>query len=124
MSKKLSARTKIEICEQIKEKKMKDRAICDKFKISKGALFRIKSEMDEILKTKCLDDSEEDSYKLNEAIYASFCALRNRDIPINGPVLKTVALKVAVRASMPDFKASNGWLFRFKEKYKIKFKAL
>ncbi|KAF7701578.1 Tigger transposable element-derived protein 6 [Cucumispora dikerogammari] len=124
MSKKLSARTKIQICEQIKEKKMKDRAICAKFKISKGALFRIKSEMDKILKTKCLDDSEEDFYKLNEAIYASFCEVRNRNIPINGPVLKTVALKVAVRASMPDFKASNGWLFRFKEKHKIKFKAL
>ena len=94
------------------------------FKISKKALFRIKYEIDEILKKKCLDNSKKCSYRINEAIYASFCALRNRDIPINGPVLKTVALKVAVRASMPDFKASNGWLFRFKEKYKIKFKAL
>ncbi|KAF7685267.1 hypothetical protein CDIK_3984 [Cucumispora dikerogammari] len=80
--------------------------------------------MNEILKTNCFDNSEVDSYKLNETIYFSFCVLRDRDIFLNDLVLKTVTLKVAARSSILDFKPLKKWFFGFKEKNKIKFKTL
>ncbi|KAF7699545.1 Tigger transposable element-derived protein 6 [Cucumispora dikerogammari] len=77
-----------------------------------------------IFKTKCVEDSEDDKYNLNDTIYSTFSQLRNKNFPISRSILRTVALKSAERFSVTDFKTSSMWLSRFKDKYGIKFKIL
>lgn len=56
--------------------------------------------------------------------YSVFCSLRDENIPINGPILKTIALKIAKELKNDSFKASNGWVEKFVKKYGITFKNL
>jgi hypothetical protein len=39
---------------------------------------------------------------------------RDNNIPINGPILKAKALKMSQKLNVPNFKASDGWLDKFK----------
>jgi hypothetical protein len=48
-----------------------------------------------------------------------FQQMRSENIPINGPVLREKATKIALRLNIENFEASNGWLHRFKKCYGI-----
>lgn len=45
-------------------------------------------------------------------------------MPINGPLIKEKALKLADQFNLHDFIASNGRLEKFTKRYSISFKAL
>ena len=46
---------------------------------------------------------------------------RSKNIPVSGPMLKEKAIAVATQMGLEqEFKASNGWLEKFKTRYKIK----
>jgi centromere protein B len=45
--------------------------------------------------------------------------MRSENIPINGPVLQEKATKIALSLKIENFKASNGWLDRFKKHHGI-----
>ena len=51
-----------------------------------------------------------------------FIGARNDNIPISGPVLCAKAEELASQLDIESFKASTGWLDRFKERNDIKFK--
>ncbi|CAF1281361.1 unnamed protein product [Adineta ricciae] len=62
---------------------------------------------------------------INNAVYEWFVAQRSKKIPIFGPILQEYAKKVALemdRAS--SFKASNGWLERFRARHNIQFRVI
>jgi centromere protein B len=45
--------------------------------------------------------------------------MSSENIPINGHVLWEKATKIALRQKIENFKASNGWLERFKKRHGI-----
>lgn len=47
-----------------------------------------------------------------------------KNIPISGPILKEKALQVSNEFECENFKASNGWLDKFKSRYNISFKVV
>ncbi|KAL4153097.1 hypothetical protein QTP88_000930 [Uroleucon formosanum] len=49
---------------------------------------------------------------------------RAKNIPISGPILKEKALQVSKEFECENFKASNGWLDKFKSRYNISFKVV
>ena len=53
-----------------------------------------------------------------------FQEVRKRNIPLSGPVIKAKALKYATDLEIEDFKASEGWLDKFKARHNIKFKQI
>ena len=52
---------------------------------------------------------------LNDAVWEWFKKNTERRIPIDGPLIQQFATKVADKLGYADFKASSGWLTRFKE---------
>ena len=48
--------------------------------------------------------------------------MRAKDIPLSGPVLKVKVSEFATSFGCVDFKASEGWLGKFKTRHGISFK--
>ena len=46
----------------------------------------------------------------------------NKNIPIDGPIMQEQAIRFANLFGIKDFKASNGWLEKFKTRYSLTFK--
>ena len=63
-------------------------------------------------RTAALDDVE-------EALMKWFRDVRDKNLPVSGPLLKEKAEVFAKSLGHPGFKASNGWLARFKERNNI-----
>lgn len=62
------------------------------------------------------------SYKfvdINDVVYKWFCTARAKGIPISGPIIQEKALQYSRDLNMGGFKASNGWLDRWKSCYSI-----
>lgn len=51
-------------------------------------------------------------------------AARSQFLPISGPLLKEKADEIALRLGIVDFKASEGWLSRFKHRQYLSFKSV
>ena len=64
--------------------------------------------------------------KLDEALLMWFFQARSQGIPLNDPILEEVAivLKDKLGGEALNFKASNGFLCRFKERHNICFKTI
>ncbi|MGH0117396.1 UNVERIFIED_CONTAM: hypothetical protein FKN15_034583 [Acipenser sinensis] len=56
------------------------------------------------------------------ALLQWFIQARTRQIPVSGPLLMEKANRLAQGLGLMDFKATNGWLERWKERNAIKFK--
>ena len=61
---------------------------------------------------------------LNEQVWEWFVAARSKNIPVSGTILQEKALNIATELGQTDFKASNGWLEKFRLRYNINFKVL
>jgi len=62
--------------------------------------------------------------KINDIIYEWFYTARAENIPVNGSLLRGKVIEVAKKLEVPEFKASNRWLKKFKLRYKIVFKTM
>ncbi|CAF1143326.1 unnamed protein product [Adineta steineri] len=63
--------------------------------------------------------------EISEKTYEWFALQRSKRIPISGPILREYALKMAAElGDTSGFKASNGWLERFKSRYNIQFRII
>ena len=49
-----------------------------------------------------------DGLAIDDAVFNWFCKVRNKNIPISGPLLKKKALKASHSLKLTDLKASNG----------------
>ncbi|XP_029654756.1 tigger transposable element-derived protein 4-like [Octopus sinensis] len=123
MPRKLNQSEKIRICKDI-QSGHKDKMICEGFNISKGMLYRLKKKREGILAQGFSTSEGTIGYELNAQVYEIFRNLRSKGFPINWSTLKLIARKIAYRNSNHDFTASNGWLYRFKKQFEIKFRIL
>ena len=57
---------------------------------------------------------------IEEAVYDWYLLARERLISVTGPMLQEEALFTADGMEHADFKATNGWLQRFKERHNIR----
>ena len=61
---------------------------------------------------------------IEEALFKWFTSARSAGVPITGPVLATKAESLAEKLGRINFKASNGFIERFKERKGIVYKCL
>ena len=52
---------------------------------------------------------------VDSTLYDLYCLARHRLVPVTGPMLQEEALIIAHSLGINGFKASNGWLQRFKD---------
>ena len=53
---------------------------------------------------------------MNDAVWEWFKKKTEQHTPVDGPVIQEFAMKAAKKLGYPEFKASSGWLTRFKER--------
>ena len=53
-----------------------------------------------------------------------FTSMKDRKIPLSGPLLLEKANSFAIQLGITEFKQSTGWLDSFKERHDITFKAM
>ena len=110
--------------------KITPEAISKKYSVSLATVYKIKNNSASIIKT--LEDNPNTNRKrirnskneINLAVYDFFVGCRSKNIPISGPMLQTKALIIAKHFEIENFKASNGWLEKFKLRHGIEFKDL
>ena len=56
-----------------------------------------------------------DYEQVDKAILKWFCLQRSQHIPIDGTMIKEKALVFAEKFNLPNFKASDGWLNKWKK---------
>ena len=59
--------------------------------------------------------------EVDKAVFKWFSLQRSQNFPIDGPILKEKALQFAKSFNFPTFKASNGWLDKWKKGKKTAF---
>jgi hypothetical protein len=57
-------------------------------------------------------------------LYRWFISARSKNLPVSGLILQAEATKLAGKLGTSDFKASNGWLDRFKRRHNIVYKQI
>ena len=65
-----------------------------------------------------------DNKDLDEAVFTWFKNVRSNNILVNGIIIKEKALSLAKSLELTDFRASNGWLDKWKQRRNVTFKAV
>lgn len=127
----LNLEKKIEIIERLK-KGESGASLAREYGVGKSTIFDIKSKQEAILQFACKQDSSEgtknrktlksaDNNDLENALYLWFTQRRSLGEPISGPMLCEKALEFNKKLNGPtDFKASSGWLSKFKQRHGIR----
>lgn len=111
------------------------RALADKYKISIGSVSNIIKRKAEYMEnyeqnensTKKRNVRDEFSQQLDEKVYEWFVVQRSKNIPISGPLLQERARQIRQQLGGPnadDFKASNGWLEKFRIRHGIQHRII
>jgi len=135
--KKMSYEKKVEIARKIQQGNMTERRLAEIYDTSKGTIHRIRKDIllyldplhnqpkSQIKSDREIDRTVASKWKeLDRIVFEVFSRMRMCSISINGPVIKAIALKVAEKSGLNDFKASSGWLERFKVRHGLEFKAI
>ncbi|CAF2766906.1 unnamed protein product [Rotaria sp. Silwood2] len=70
---------------------------------------------------------DEFNQQLDQKVYEWFVAQRSKTIPISGPLLQERARQIRQELGGPnadDFKASNGWLEKFRKRHGIQYRTI
>lgn len=110
------------------------RELATKYQISKSSVANILRRREEFVadyssncnkgaKRKLKDESGQ---KIDEVVFEWFTQQRAKQIPISGPILQEKARQVAevLGHTSETFKASNGWLEKFRSRHAISFRTI
>jgi hypothetical protein len=101
---------------------------CKKFELPQSTIGTILKKKEEIkkafhgnLKTTSERIVAPQYPQLEQRLFEWFLQARHQHVSISGPILLEKALVLAPKLGCRDFKASSGWLHRFKQRYNITF---
>ena len=128
----LSASEKVQVIEYKKENPSAGvRSIAEKFDCSKSQIQSILAKKDEILEhyganknAHCKRARLSQLKNVDKATYEWYQKARSKNIPVTGPMLQEKAKRANEELGDATFKASNGWLDRFKKRYNITSKVI
>jgi hypothetical protein len=130
--KRLSVKEKIDIIDESEKSGLSTRKLAEKFKVGKTQVTMLLQNKEEIKKFYREGGNVEQKRKfpkteglaVDQIVFNWFCKARNKHLPISGPIIQAKALEVAESLGLNEFKASNGWLERFRQRHDITFKAI
>ncbi|XP_054724897.1 tigger transposable element-derived protein 6-like [Uloborus diversus] len=131
--KRLTLKEKIEVINVAENEKLSLRDLGEKFKISKNQVSNVLKEKEEI-KRLWITNSNENSKTvkfrktegedIDQIVFKWFSAIGGKNIPVSGVLLQEKAKEVADSLGLQNFKASNGWLEKFKLRHNVTFKTV
>ena len=121
---------KLQVLDALAQKKTQTE-VAKEFGISQTQVSRINGKKDEI-RQKFKENSSVTrkrqragkSADIERALFRWFEQARAKGAPVNGPLLKEKAVSLAAALGVPDFEATNGWLYRWKERHNLSYKKL
>lgn len=124
----LSLHEKAQVLEDI-NKGLNVTLLAKKYGIAKSTVCSIKNKKTQILErvsntfklTKKCTLKKAELPEMEIQLYKWFLAQRERNMPVSGEMIKQKALNLCASLNISDFKASDGWLQRFKERYGVRF---
>jgi len=126
----LTLSDKVKLIELKETQKLSTKELITRFKCGKTQVYdAIKNKekiMDEWVNSKNSGKSKRlktpSFEQIDQKLYEWFISVRSKNLPISGPILQTEAMKLAEKMNVKDFKASNGWLEKFKKRHDIVWK--
>jgi len=122
----LSIAQKIKVIREVEKGEKSKGDIAKEFEIPKSTLSTYLKNKDKILA--CAHEGVA-GYKfraknaefpeVEKCVLKWFRECRDGNVPLSGPVLQEKAKQFAATLGFPDFKASSGWLTKFKKRYAI-----
>ncbi|XP_071054691.1 tigger transposable element-derived protein 6-like [Onthophagus taurus] len=128
----LMLKEKMEIVYLLDKEKLSVRDIAKKFKIGKAQAAKIIKDKEKIrkkwqsgvsVKTKKNFLSSEGS-KIDKACFEWFVKAKNQNIAVSGSFVKKKAKEIAGRLGVSTFKASDGWLQKWRLRNNVAFKCI
>lgn len=120
----LSFEEKIALINAVTNRKEKKKDVAARFGVRPSTLSTILKAKDRIFtavssgtsgaRKKLRTSNYED---VDKAVLRWIHDMRTRNVPLNGPMLQQKAREIALRLGCDDFKASPGWLTRFKSRH-------
>ncbi|XP_027850980.1 tigger transposable element-derived protein 4-like [Aphis gossypii] len=126
----LTLSDKVKLIELKETQKLSMKELITRFKCGKTQVYdAIKNKekiMDEWVNSKNSGKSKRvktpSFEQIDQKLYEWFVSVRSKNLPISGPIIQTEAMKLAEKMNVKDFKASNGWLEKFKKRHDIVWK--
>ncbi|XP_063816271.1 tigger transposable element-derived protein 6-like [Pseudophryne corroboree] len=121
---------KVKILELLQQPKASQSSVARNMGLSQSTISRVMKKRDEILER--WNHNENPSRKRNrpfkhakvdEALLEWLLFAKANKLPISGPILMRQAEAIANEIGCPQFKPSNGWLWRWKERYRLFYRA-
>lgn len=131
--KRLTLKEKIELINVAEKDKLSLRDLGKKFGISKNQASHVLQEKEEIRKLWITNSNENsktvkfrrtEASEIDKVVFNWFSVIRGKDIPVSGVLLQEKAKEVAESLGLQNFKASNGWLEKFKIRHNLTFKSI
>lgn len=126
LKRKLNNVSLIQKCQIIREieKGMSNKEAAEKYKIPKNTISTWMKNKHKILQSleeqKTASGSKKvrgcDYEQIDKAVFKWFTVQRSQNIPIDGNLIKEKALSFAKNFDCPSFKASDGWLDKWKKR--------
>ena len=124
----LSLEDRVKLLDESKTKSQRE--LASSFNVSLGTVNKVIKERKEIMERFLSGENKEQTRKqepkfcgIEQRLLSWFHTARSRNIVVTGPLLQTKALEIAKNMNI-DFKASNGWLYRFQKRHRIACKSL
>lgn len=129
----LTLKNKIDI---IKCYDAKKQSICDlatQFKVGKTQIGTIIKTRVDLLRKWCDENLNGEikknfikgkGFEIDHVCYEWFCQVCAKNLPISGTLIQQKAVEIAEDLGETNFKASNGWLEKFRIRHNIVYKAI
>ena len=125
-----SIKDKYSALKEVEDRKTKSQ-VAAKYGIPKNTLSTWLKNKDKILEaTKKGSNSKRQRLRqgtfanLDQAMFKWLLIFRSRDVALSGLVFKTKAIAFAEKMNVENFKASDGWLDRWKKRFNLSFKTV
>ncbi|CAI6373801.1 unnamed protein product [Macrosiphum euphorbiae] len=129
----LTLKNKIDIIKCYDAKKQSVRELATQFKVGKTQIGTILKSRVDLLRKWCNENVngetkknfiEGKGFEIDHVCYEWFCRVRAKNLPISGPLIQQKAIEIAKTLGRTNFKASNGWLEKFRKRHNIAYKAI
>ncbi|CAF1535025.1 unnamed protein product [Rotaria sordida] len=136
----MAARRDLTLAEKVElirknEQNVPYRKLAGEYKISIGSVSNIVKRKVEYIENYEQNENsnkkrnlrDEFSQQLDQKVYEWFVQQRSKNIPISGPLLQEQARQIRQQlggSNADDFKASNGWLKKFRKRHGIQYRTI
>lgn len=130
--KRLTLKEKVEVIRVRDNEKLSVRGLSTKFSVGKTQISDILKKRNEILKAWSTNENQESKRVfpktqgliIDNLTFEWFCRARANRIPLSGTIIREKALEIAKNLGDNEFKASLGWLEKFRIRHNISYKTV